>query len=130
MLFTKRELVKLHRHFHDPSSAKLYGLVKRAKPNQADESTRKLLQEISRSCETCQTFSPPSQRFRVSLLPSDVVFNREVAMELMLIDKKALLHDVDLETNFSSVTFLPTKPWKEFGMHSFRAGHLCTLDFP
>ncbi len=36
VLFTKRELVKLHRHFHHPSSGKLYELVKRARKNQAD----------------------------------------------------------------------------------------------
>ncbi len=82
-------------------------MVKRARPIQADESTPKLREEISHSCATCQIFSAPPQRFRVSLPPSDVVFNREVAMDLMWIDKKALFHVVDLEENFSSATFLP-----------------------
>ncbi len=52
--------------------------------------------------------SPP-QRFRGSLPPSDIVFNLEVAMDLMWIDEKAVLHFVDLEKNFSSATFLPNQ---------------------
>ena len=83
MLFTKRELVRHLRHFHHPSIGKLYELFRRARSNQADESTRKLLQEILRSCETYQTLSAPPQRARVSLPPSEIVFNREVAMDLM-----------------------------------------------
>ncbi len=107
VLNTKPELDKLHRPFRHLSIGKLYEVIKRAKPNQVDESTRKLLEDITRSCEICQTFSTRSQRFRVSLPPSDIVINRKIAMDFMWIDKKAALHVVDIETNFSSASFLP-----------------------
>lgn len=34
VLFTRQEIVKLHRHFRHPSAGKLYSLMKRARPNQ------------------------------------------------------------------------------------------------
>lgn len=36
VLFTKYELQKLHRHLYHPSSNKLFNLIKRARPDQAD----------------------------------------------------------------------------------------------
>ncbi len=59
MLYTKPELVKLHRPFRHSSTGKLYEVIKRARPSQVVESTGKLLEDITRSCEICQTFSTP-----------------------------------------------------------------------
>ena len=117
-LFTKQELVKLHSHFRHPSSGKLFELIKRAKPDQADEGTRKMLDKISRACETCKTFSVPPMRFTVSLPPSEITFNREISLDLMWIDKKAALHVVDLEIHFSSAAFIDHKLWNLYGMPS------------
>ncbi len=72
VMYTNFELVKLHKHFYHHSSGKLYEVIKRERPNEADESTRKLLEDITRSCETCQTLSIPPKRFCVSLPPSDI----------------------------------------------------------
>ncbi len=83
--------------------------MKRARPNQVDEATRPLLEKITKAYETCQTFSALPQRFRVSLPPSDIVFNREVALDLMWIEKKAVLHVVDIETGFNPATFLSSQ---------------------
>ncbi len=83
ILFTKSEIIKLHRHFRHPSSGKLHETMKRTGPNQVDEATRQLLEMITKACETFLTFSAPPQRFLVSLPPSDIVFNREVALDLI-----------------------------------------------
>ena len=69
VLYTKPELVKLHSHLRHPSIGKLYAVIKRERPHQVDESTQKLLEDITSSCETCQTFISPPQRFHVSLPP-------------------------------------------------------------
>lgn len=42
VLFTRSELLKLHRHFRHPSQSKLWALIKRARPDHADEETRQL----------------------------------------------------------------------------------------
>ncbi len=81
-------------------------VMKRARPNQVDEATRKLLARITMACQPCHTFSATPQRFRLSLQPSDSVLNREGALELMWIEKKAVLHVFDIGTGFSSAMFL------------------------
>ena len=106
ILFTKSEIIKLHRHFKHPTSGKLYEVMKRARPSQVDEATRELFEKITKASETCQTFSAPPQRFRVPLPPSDMVFNRDVALDLMRIEREAVLHNVDIETGFNFATFL------------------------
>ncbi len=82
-LFTNWEIIKLNRHFKHPASEKLYEVMKRARPNRVYEATRQLLEKITKACEICQIFSAPPQRFRVSLPPSDIVFEREVPLDLM-----------------------------------------------
>lgn len=109
MIFTKNELIKLHRHFRHPSYGKVWELIKRARPHQADENTKKMWTEITKSCETCQTFSAPPQRFTVSLPPSDIVFNQSVAMDLTWIEGNAVLHIVDKESHFNAACFLKSQ---------------------
>ena len=83
ILITKSEIIKLHCHLKHSTSGKLYEVMKRARPNQVGEVTQKLLEKVSMASESCQTFSAPPQRFRVTLPPSDIVFNREVVLDLM-----------------------------------------------
>ena len=107
ILFTRSELLKLHRNFYHPTVTNLMNLIKRAKPEEFNEATRKTLQEIADSCDTCQRSGPKPLRFSVSLPDEkDLVFGKEVSVDLMFIDGKALLHVVDTATRFSSATFL------------------------
>ncbi len=73
ILFSKSEIFNLHCHFKHPTAGKLYEVMRRARPNQVDEATQKLLETITKACETCQMFGAPPQRFRVSRPPSDIV---------------------------------------------------------
>lgn len=59
ILYTKPELLKLHRHFYHPSTDKLMKLIHKASPEQADSATRKILDEIREACSTCQHYSRP-----------------------------------------------------------------------
>ena len=104
ILFTKSEIIKLHRHSKHSTSGKLYKVMKHVRPNQIDEATRQLLEQIAKAFGTCQTFSIPPQRFWVSLPPSVIVFNREVALDLIWSEKKAVHHVVDIEKGFNSAT--------------------------
>ncbi len=63
--------------------------MKRARPNRFDEAARQLLEKITKACEINQMFSIPPQRFWVSLPPSDIVFNRKVALDLMWIENRS-----------------------------------------
>jgi hypothetical protein len=67
ILYTKSELIRLHKHFFHPSAPKMIDLIRRAKPEEADEATRKTLAEISRLCKACQLLNHKPHRFRVSM---------------------------------------------------------------
>lgn len=105
ILYTKSELRKLHLHFYHPSVNKLYNLIRRAKPEDATSETKQLLEDIAKACSTCQRFEPRPQSFQVSV-PSGIVFNQELALDLMFLDKIPVLHVVDTQTHFSSAVFL------------------------
>lgn len=105
-LFTRQELLRMHRNFCHPSSKKLLALIRRSNIQHIDQETRKMLDDISKTCSTCQTFATKTQRFKVRILSDEVLFNREVALDLMYLEGKALLHVVDIDTHFNSAQFL------------------------
>ena len=106
ILFTKSELIRLHRHFYHPFPDRLMGLIKKSSPEQADQNTRRILKEISEACSTCQKYSRPPERFKVSLPNDEIIFNHTLALDLMWLNSKAVLHVVDTQTHFSSAAFL------------------------
>ena len=107
VLFTKKELVKLHKNFSHPASDKLFNLLKLARPWETDDNTKALLEEIAKNCDTCQRFTSPPVRFKASLpTEEDLVFGDELSIDLMFLDGKAVLHIVDTATRFSAATFL------------------------
>ncbi len=73
---------------------------------QVDDISRQLLEKITGVRETCQTFSASPQRFRLSILQSDIVFNQKVALELMTIEKNSAPYVVHIENHMNSAIFL------------------------
>jgi len=106
ILYTERELVKLHRNFFHPSATKLFEILKKANPTETKTETLKVLKNISKACATCQSLENKPMHFQVSLPDTNIVFNQELALDLMFIDRKAILHVVDLATHYSAATFL------------------------
>lgn len=77
-----------------------------AHPDHGTSQTRNLLEEISRSCATCQYISPLPCSFTVTLSDT-IVFNHIVSLDLVYPEgNKPVLHNVDNKTNFSAITFL------------------------
>jgi hypothetical protein len=89
ILYSKSELIRLHKHFFHPLALKMIDLICQAKPEEADETTRKTLKEISRLCKTCQYLNHKTHRFRVSM-PKECIYNEELALDLMWIDGHAV----------------------------------------
>ena len=106
ILFTRSELRKLHLSFFNASAQKLYELVKRARPEDISSDTKVVLEEISKACEACRRYSSMPYIFRVAMPIGEIVFNQEVAMDLMWIDGKAILHVVDAQTNYQNAVLL------------------------
>ena len=103
--FSKEQIRKLHLQFYHPSADKLFRLIQRAKPGEATSETKKMLEDINRACTTCQRYTPKPFSFQVSM-PKGIVFNHELALDLMYLERLPVLHVVDTQTHFSSATFL------------------------
>ena len=105
--YTRVELKKLHRAFSHPAPDKLFNLLKLARPDETNEETRRILEEIRTSCNACQRYGPTPLRFKTSLPnEDDLKFGDEISMDLMFLDGKPVLHIVDTATRFSAATFL------------------------
>jgi hypothetical protein len=107
ILDTKSELQKLHSNFSHPSTENLFTLLKRAKADNFNASTRAVLSDIENACSTCQRYRSKPLRLK-STRPSgeELSFGSELSMDLMFIDGKAVLHVIHSATRFNAATFL------------------------
>ena len=106
ILFTEAELRKVHKHFFHPKPEKLYALMKRADPSATASQVLKDLENIDATCDPCRRFANAPNRFKVSLPSANIVFNREICMEIMSLNHKQVLHAVDCDTKFNVARFL------------------------
>lgn len=88
---------------------KLFNLLKRARPERADNNVNSVLQQIPKACEACRNHSVKPFRFRAALTPDKVIFNHELAIDLMWIDGNPTLHVVDTHTHFQNAVVLRSK---------------------
>lgn len=107
--YTRAELYKLHHHFYHPSASKLYNLLRRTNPSKLNPNTIRTLDEITKSCSTCQKYSKGPHRFRVSFPKEKCIFNHEIAIDLLWLNGNPALHVVDTHTHFSAAAFIKSK---------------------
>ncbi len=108
VLFTRSELVKLHRRFAHPRTEKLINILRRASPDNNTPETRLFLDYIVARCNSCQRMAPKPFVFQVTM-PDNIVLNLEVMLDLMWIEPRPhtpVLHIVDRGTHFSAAEFL------------------------
>lgn len=98
---TRKKFIKLHRHFRHPSANKLYSLLKRVNPKELKPKTLEVLKDIQKRCEKCSKLSRKPMRMQVgSIDTNEIVFNREISMDLCWIDSGYVLHVIDLGTRY------------------------------
>jgi hypothetical protein len=103
--FTELQLQKLHRALFHPSAAKIYKLLKRADPAKSHPDTMDVLKKISDARHCCQSYADAPTSFKIRF-PDEVVFNRELRMDLMFIDRQPILHIIDAAPGFQAAAFL------------------------
>ena len=117
--YTEGQLLKLHRQFHHPSTGKLMNILKRCNAEEVDEKTKSILEDIVKRCQPCQRNpSRKPQTFQVSIGNEDIQFNQEVFVDIMYLDKRPVIHIVDLQTRLNAAKFLRNistqSVWKAF----------------
>jgi hypothetical protein len=105
-LYSELELQKLHRHLYHPSARNLFEVLRRADPRKLDCETLRVLESINKACHMCQKYSCAPIRFQIRT-SDDVVFNRELRLDLMLLDQRdPVLHVFDAGTTYQAAMFL------------------------
>lgn len=67
-LFRRQGLLRFHRKFFHPSCTMLLYLMRGSQLKTVDKETQQLLDDISKACSTCQSFSRNPQGFKVSMV--------------------------------------------------------------
>lgn len=116
--YSRFEIERLHKHFFHPSARKLYDLLKRSELVQATPNLKKMVDDVSLACAQCREFSQRPFRFRASLPDDSIVYNHELALDLMWLDGRPVLHVVDCHTSFQNAIFVSDKTpeglWRAF----------------
>ena len=113
VLFTRAGLHKLHMQFYHPSVKKLFKILRPGRPEDIDEDTRKILSDIEQSCKTCMEVKRRPYRFYFAIPDDDIVFNRELIIDVFFPDGKPVLSMVDKDTNFIPSVFVKNESAKE-----------------
>ena len=101
----RRTLRKLHIRWYHCSSAKMKALLAAAG---VDSKILALVPEIVDTCAVCRAWARPGPSAAVSTrLP--VAFNEEVQVDLLFIERKTIIHMIDVCTRFTVAHVIPTK---------------------
>lgn len=116
-------------------------MLKRADPPRATAEVKRLLQDSISASGTCAAYSTRRFRFRASITLDKVVFNEEVAVDLVWLEGRPVLHLVDTHTHLQGAAMLRSKNadyiWSAFMEywvslhlgypHLVRVGHESTM---
>ena len=110
------DLITLHKKFSHVYPQKPFNLLKKANEN-VGNSDLSILKEISQECYPCQKFTRDPLRY-VASAPEDIQFNHEVALDIMYIRKRPILHVLCAGTRFNVAAFVEDRSsetiWKTF----------------
>lgn len=116
--FSEGELKRLHRSFGHPSVSALYKILQRARPDEVDSTTKAEIEKLTQECDPCARHATKPRRFKLTTGAEDGRFNHVVAVDIMYIQSKPVLHIVDETTHFASGTWLrrvsSADLWKAF----------------
>lgn len=103
---TDSKMKPIHRHFHHPTTKKLYALLEWTNEDYVGPSTRRTLQKVWRTCEVCWRHDKKPHHFHVAISDAECIFNRTVGMDVLKTEKNTVHHMFDEDTKLSAATFL------------------------
>ena len=65
-----------------------------------------IIDSVSNACTRCKEFSAKPFRFRASIPDESVIYNHELALDLLWLAGKPVLHVVDVHTSFQNAIFV------------------------
>jgi len=101
-LFTYGELTKLHRAFGHPSVSALNNVLRRARPAECSNTVKDAIEFLTDRCKVCSELASKPKRFKLTIGTEDARFNSVVAVDIMNLHGKPVLHAVNEATHFCS----------------------------
>ena len=112
-LCTKAEQQRLHLHFYRPSVGKLFYLLEGARSEDTNSNVYKMLEDITRACDSCQNHSVKPFRFQSALPPENVIFNQAIAIDILWRPGHPVLHVLDTHTHFQNAVAPKSKSTRD-----------------
>lgn len=97
----------------NPSFGKRFALFKEACTHYISQDVKRVLEKISEAYEVCDEHSVPPLRFRAIVPEENIILNREIAMGIMWLNGKPVLHLFLVERNFQNAIFISGKTSNE-----------------
>jgi hypothetical protein len=91
---THEELGKSLHQFGNPSVSRMYTILKRARPEEVEGLMGALI-EIKEKYSTCAELARAPNYFKVTIGTGDLRFNQTVAVDVMYLKIRPVLHIVD-----------------------------------
>lgn len=124
---TRTELTKRHKQFMHPSAEKLLNLFKKWYSHKVNT---ELKEQISANQETCSEYAVLPFRFRAVIGKENIFIYTELAMDVLWLANKPVIHIVDIKTGFHNAVFIEDKTatnlWNDF----VNCWDISTTDFP
>jgi hypothetical protein len=127
-LYIDRELHKFHRAFGHTSVDRIMKSLQAADYSQQDEGTRSKLQDIERTCESCQYNSSRPKHFHFSISQHYLGnrFNHVVEVDIFKVDDGEVLHVNCTGTGFTAARFMSQR--NATAEEIWRLIRLCWID--
>lgn len=107
VLYTERDLSRIHRLFGHPSIRATYKLFKIANPEDLDNSIKEELEKITEENSVCETNGSKSRPFKFPVGTEEMRFNNRIIVDtMMFLDTKPVIRLVDESTHFAAAFFL------------------------
>lgn len=93
-LYMEQELRRLHRSFGHPSINSLTKLLQRANPTNVDPKVVQSIEELTKASQVSAVSATLPKRFKLALGTEEFRFNHIVAVDVMYIDSKTTLKEM------------------------------------
>lgn len=107
--YTNGKLRKLHLPFLHTSADRLFRLIKKVITQQACGDLRNTIDNLTKECESCRKFSNRPFRLRAALPLGRIIFNHELAFDLIWLEKNPVLHIVNTHKHFQNDVLIRSK---------------------
>lgn len=101
-----------------PCNKRITFTDKKVFPHRVTKKVNQILESVSNNCEQCLEYSVLRFQFLTRIPKENVILNRELAIDLIWLNNKQVLHLVDKETGFQNGTFITNKSaeniWNDF----------------